>query len=532
MRAHALASMLVLSMSMPVFAAVTAQARDLHFSADGDDAAGDGSEARPWRSIDKANTLRLVAGDRVLFAGGQTFSGNLSLEGGPGGTPESPIEVGSYGQGRATIESGEGPGISVKRLGGIRIARLVVRGAGSKKRGDAISVMNDQPGAASLSWIRIIEVEAVDSRNGILVGGWRDDGALSGYRDVRIERCLAHGNQYVGITTIGAEDPQRREYANADVSIVECVAHDNPGDPDYRENHSGNGILLGCVSGGLIDRCVAYGNGAECHCDKGGPVGIWAYASTRVTIQHSESYDNRTGCPFDGGGFDFDGGVSDSVMQYNYSHGNDGAGYLLYAYPGSPYVFARNVCRFNLSRDDGRKNGYPGIEVAADGATVSDIDVYNNTVVMSPSARDAPSALIVRNTARVRFLGNLLACSGVVPSLRVSGPNPGLTFLGNDYWADGQLPKFDWDGAVSEGLEAWRAASGQESAHGADTGLSMDPRFAAPAAPGRAGLRLAADSPLRGRALEAAAGMDVGPTDGFGVEIHGRARGIGADAGP
>ena len=38
----------------------------------------------------------------------------------------------------------------------------------------------------------------------------------------------------------------------------------------------------------------------------------------------------------DGVGFDFDGGVTNSVMQYNYSHDNDAAGFLRAQYAFAP----------------------------------------------------------------------------------------------------------------------------------------------------------------------------------------------------
>jgi hypothetical protein len=68
----------------------------------------------------------------------------------------------------------------------------------------------------------------------------------------------------------------------------------------------------------------------------GGPCGIWTAASRRVVIQQCDSFDNRTGRAADGDGFDLDGGCVECVLQYDYSHGNDGAGILVYTYGGAP----------------------------------------------------------------------------------------------------------------------------------------------------------------------------------------------------
>src|SRR5262249_45469150 len=158
--------------------------------------------------------------------------------------------------------------------------------------------------------------------------------------------------------------------------IGDCRVHDNAGDPTYFENHSGSGILVGGADGAVIERSVASRNGALCNASVGGPVGIWAFASTNVVIQHCESHHNRTGsASFDGGGFDLDGAVSSSVMQYNYSHDNDGPGFMVYSYSRAPGPSRNNVVRFNISENDGRHKSSAGIFLGKDGGDVDGVDV-------------------------------------------------------------------------------------------------------------------------------------------------------------
>jgi hypothetical protein len=106
-------------------------------------------------------------------------------------------------------------------------------------------------------------------------------------------------------------------------------AFDNSGDPNDVVKNSGSGIVLGSVNNATIERSLAYNNGWLCTAPEG-PVGIWTYDSNNVTIQFNESHHNRTGGPADGGGFDLDQNTSNSRLQYNYSHDNEGAGFLLY----------------------------------------------------------------------------------------------------------------------------------------------------------------------------------------------------------
>ena len=75
-----------------------------------------------------------------------------------------------------------------------------------------------------------------------------------------------------------------------------------------------------------------------------------------------ESYRNRT-IEVDGDGFDFDGGATNSVMQYNYSHDNDGAGLLFAQYPSAPQRMENPTIRHNISENDCSKLDYGAIHV-------------------------------------------------------------------------------------------------------------------------------------------------------------------------
>ena len=115
----------------------------------------------------------------------------------------------------------------------------------------------------------------------------------------------------------------------------------------------------------------------------GGPVGIDVYYSSYVLVQYNDSHDNHDHVGGDGDGFAFDEHTTDSIMQYNFSHDNDGVGYLL----GSSVadgVNAHNVLRYNVSENDCRYWNYGAILLEK--SLITDIDIYNNTVYVSPNA--------------------------------------------------------------------------------------------------------------------------------------------------
>lgn len=516
-----------------------------------------GTEAQPWRHLAEVNRHKLAAGDTVLFEGGQVFQGPLLLDERVLTDPSRPIVIGSYGQGRAVIHADFGTAILVLNIGGVTLRDLEVRGGGGDaNRGYGVEVLNER-GAARLGSIRLDHITASGFHwAGIYVGGVPDvhggpkppADSRYGFSDVRISHCTAHDNMYYGIWVSGpwsAWMGKTTGYANANVTIQDSEAYDNPGDPSYKDNHSGNGILLDDTDGGLIDQCSAWHNGAANGSTQGGPVGIWADESNRVTIQFCESYDNRTGGAADGGGFDLDGGVTNSTVQYNYSHGNDGAGYLVWSYWGAVHPLAHNVIRFNISENDGRKHRYGGIHIGTSGGVVDDIEVYNNTVFMSPGtagAGQAGSASSGSATPRdvwvggsepnkqIRFWNNLLISDGGVPLVEIE-PRQDVVFQGNDYWATSGKFVFMDSGATYGSLEQWRAATGRERLRVAATGLAVDPKLTGinggqimagkGPLPDLAAYRLMPGSPLINTGLDLAKefGVDTGKQDFWGAPI-------------
>src|ERR1041385_1345710 len=92
------------SVSVPSYATI------YYVSNQGNDGWPGTSSSQPWRSIDRVNKQDLNAGDQVLFKGGQTFSGSLSLPKSDSGTRTNPVIISSYGVGPAWISSGSQTG--------------------------------------------------------------------------------------------------------------------------------------------------------------------------------------------------------------------------------------------------------------------------------------------------------------------------------------------------------------------------------------------------------------------------------------
>lgn len=417
-----------------------------YVSPGGDDAAS-GTLERPWRSIDRVNRVKLRPGDCVSFEGGKTFIGTLLLDAGDNGTGDRKVELTSYGLGTATIDGRNGWGIKVEGCNHLRIRNLKIVGSG-RKSGNAESGLY----VAHSDGVEIDRVE---------VTGFRDAGIrVNGVQNARITRVHAHENGFAGITSDG--DLSRNVY------VGYCLAENNPGDPTIKNNHSGNGIVLGKAQVALIEYCEACYNGWDMPRKGNGPVGIWTWSSDRVTIQSCVSHHNRsTGT--DGGGFDFDGGVTNSVLQYNYSHDNHGSGYLICQYAGA-LPFRDNVVRYNISQDDGLTNHNAGIYVWVGGAGMESTDIFNNTIFNSKGAAVAfgGDPAYAEPRPRMTFRNNIF----VSGEAQIEGGSERGRFEGNLYWAMGD-GGFLVDGYTS--FDAWVSGSGQEKIGGAVVGRYADP---------------------------------------------------------
>ncbi len=459
-----LATLLLLTSALPVVAT------DYFVRENGDDDAQGTSTNEAWRSIDRVNRTRLHPGDRVRFEAPGSFAGNLRLSAEDAGTSNAPVVIGSFGEGRATILAGRQNGITVENAGGVAIENLIVAGAGrTNNTGYGICCDNTLTTGRRLDGLRIANVEARGfGMLGILIGG-----SNSGFEHVLVTHCVMHDNLHGGMEVAGRLPWYSKGYAHADVLVSHCQTFDNTGDPTYLQNHSGSGIVLYQIDGGVMEYCKAWNNGALCRSPGGGGVGLWTCCSRGVVIQHCESFGNKTGCS-DGGGFDIDGGSEDCVLQYNYSHDNDGPGLMVYTYPYASHPDRGSIVRFNISENDARRGvRYAGLWVRSDGGEISGLEIYNNTIVIGPWTEHA--ALIDARRIDARLRNNIFMARSPALPLRVANPGKHVQFENNLYWSEDGPTEVAWGRRTYSSLNQWRAHTGQESLSGAPTGLFADP---------------------------------------------------------
>lgn len=247
---------------------------------------------------------------------------------------------------------------TVRPLGlGIQIDNLKIIGDGnlqaSGRTTAGIIIGHDAPG--DISWLRIYNVN------------------VSGFTEA-------------GIFLFRGKYSQNQTGWIKDVKVQVCTLHDNDGYPGLF-TPSGSGLVLSGVQGGLVEDVEAYHNGAQNTNPGGGPVGIWAYDADQIVFNRCNSHDNLSQNN-DGGGFDFDIGVTNSVMQNCRSYNNWGPGFEACALTqdiNNGGATSNVTVKDSISENDGWGKHFASVGVFPDDTqtTVQDFTVSNVTIIVN-----------------------------------------------------------------------------------------------------------------------------------------------------
>src|SRR5262249_3958523 len=121
----------------------------------------------------------------------------------------------------------------------------------------------------------------------------------------------------------------------------------------------------------------------------------------------------------DNGGFDFDGGTVSETVEYNYSHENDGPGYVGLAFSVSSNTWGLNTFRYNITENDlifttvaSQANG--SLMYALGTTAANPVYVYNNTVWNANAGQNFAGVGGTTVTAGIAITNNACPVSGSV----------------------------------------------------------------------------------------------------------------------
>jgi hypothetical protein len=414
-------------------------------SVDGSDRNDGKSPTEAWKTLGRAMKQRLAPGDSLLLKRGCVWTGQFRLRG--SGRRGRPITLGTYGPGpkprlvsaKFPIISNDGP-VSWWHVKGLELRGAAPYDPHGREPGrdGGIAFYQSAPSVGM-----VVDDCVVHDISGTGIAFAAGAAGKTVFRDWLVTGCEVY-NAGMGIASHGpwppTSDMDRFHRCHSGFRVANCRTHDIATD----------GIVLSHCRDGVIEHCTAWRTGIGR--TKRTPVGIWFFMARRCVIQFCESFDNHpAGGKADGGGFDLDGGCVECVMQYNYSHDNDGAGYLICSYDPVNAPCTGCITRFNVTVNDGRMNDYPAILFwqAVDCLT------YNNTCITRISSplkftSDTSGHLIANNI----FVVNSKADIPVVKSPFGVSAN---MFRNNLYWRTGGKARFEVKSARDMDMKSFAA---------------------------------------------------------------------------
>ena len=458
-------------------------ARNYYISSKGKDTNNGSSIVSAWHTTLNIDKTHFLPGDSILFEGGKTFSGYIWLQSEDSGNASHPVVISSYGKGRATIDAGNSFGIYAYNVGGIEVRNINFVGSGpAMNTKNGIMFYADSIGDVKFKHIVISDVDIHGfGITGLTLGSYAKS---TGYENVLIERVNVYDNKNAGITSYSESYLYRNAHRN--FLIRYCNVYGNRGDSTNKASHTGDGIVIGGATNVLMEHNIAHDNGDLCFCKTAGPAGIWVYECDSAAIRYCEAYHNRRSGGVDGDGFDIDIFTSNSVMEYNYSHDNEGVGYLFTQWQND-YTHRNNAVRFNISQND-------GVGILLYGP-FRDAQIYNNTIYSSqknplygfPSyhafwalnfgfTNNYSANVFIRNN--IFYLHGNLTAVEIQPKQNAGDSN--VFFQGNVFYNNSGLLSYVQNGKTYNSLAAWRKAENQEIFNGDSTGMETDPQLTAP----------------------------------------------------
>ena len=325
----------------------------------GNDTNNGKSPNKAWKSIDRLKQIKLNPGDQILFKRGNLFNGMIDLT--AEGSAQCPIVIGAYGENeqKPIISAPDSSLFTIRILNSsyvtVQDLELVNHGSKDLASRTGIKLESMDYGVSKgihLNNLLIRDVNGVITKwdgggSGILiVNGGKE--IISTFDSLTIEYCHIKNCQRNAMIWGGYHDRQNW-HPSTNVWVHHNLIEEVPGD----------GIVpIGC-DGAIIEyNVMRHGVRNMLISNKEAAAGIWPWASDNTIIRFNESADHKG--TWDGQGFDADYNCSNTTIEYNYTHGNDGGLALICSSGGddrSDWCVGteRPILRYNISIGDGNR---------------------------------------------------------------------------------------------------------------------------------------------------------------------------------
>lgn len=371
------------------FLAACSEANVYYIDAEnGSDANSGHSPNSAWASLEKVNQTVFQPGDIILFQAGNTWEGQMEVQG--SGNAEAPILINKYGAGKNPSIHGKGEKLHTLLLQNVEyweVRNLEITNTGKERVAGRRGVIVAAEDFGDCHHIVLDSLE-IHHVNGSLVkrngGGsailWQNkgDSIKTRFVDLQITNCHLH---HCGRNGINSRGYTNRENWHPSLGVI---IRNN-----LLEQIPGDGIVPIGTDGALIEHNTMR-DCPDILSHEEAAAGIWPWSADNTIIQFNEVSDHRA--KWDGQGFDSDWNCQNTIIQYNYSHDNYG-GFLLVCNNGENINTSSNIgtnntiVRYNISINDGirpykteRRSWFaPTLHITG---PVENTQIYNNVFVV------------------------------------------------------------------------------------------------------------------------------------------------------
>lgn len=371
-----------------------------------------------WRSLARANEQIFEPGNKILFKSGERFEGQFEPKG--SGDELHPVIVDSYGEGEKPLLEGNGAKQHTVLLEGLQyweVNNLEITNLGENidPRRYGLIVYSWDVGETHHIYLRNLTIHDV---NGTCV---KSDGAGGGinmvcggdevptrYIDLLVEDCHVYRCQRDGIKVSGNTN-RTKWYPNLGVVIRRNLIEQVPGD----------GIVPKACDGALVEWNVVRDSPDLLRIEDAA-AGIWPWSCDNTTIRYNEVSGQQA--KWDAQGFDSDYNCRGTLIEYNYSHDNNG-GFVMVCNEGNtlgePYNIGTegSVIRNNVSINDGQRPyatrpGWFSPIIHISGPAKNTLIENNTMVVFTRPDKDADRRMLVMDNwggpwpEKTRFINN------------------------------------------------------------------------------------------------------------------------------
>ncbi|GAB2721510.1 hypothetical protein GCM10010442_48370 [Kitasatospora kifunensis] len=366
----------------------------------GNDAAAGTSTGTAWRTLARVNSVVLQPGDAVRLRGGTTCAGTLAPQG--SGNAIWPVTLNSYGSGQAHIDGqGATAAIFLHNVQGYALSNLEVSNTGpaptTGQQRVGVYVLLTDYGTGSyyqLSGLNVHDVNGSDSRYPNPTGGivFEAGGSTTptGFDNIRI---LDNTVTHVDRTGIALVSSWQRRALNPTgpgtmfVPLTRVLICSNT-----VTNIGGDGILVFNGASPVVQYNVINGFNER---SSDYNVGAYPWNSDNAVFQYNDVSHGVSPAM----AFDFEGGNSGAVYQYNFSHDNGGG--ALFSCPSQGTASTGSIFRYNISQNDVGSGGLGVITMPCGDEPNSQI--YNNTFYDPTS----PNMVLTTGASTFAFTNNI-----------------------------------------------------------------------------------------------------------------------------